>query len=128
MKFTTAISENWLLQKLPWTDLWTVFNSFKWEVVYWDRNTIITVPYGTVTDFGSIPFFLRAFINPTKYISYILHDYLYENDFLINWKILSRKDKDLILFEALWVEWAFLFTRVLIYLWVRIWGGLFYNK
>jgi len=127
MKFTTAISENWLLQKIPWTDLWTVFKSFKWEVVYWDRNTTITVPYWTITDFWSIPFFLRTFINPTKYISYILHDYLYSNDFMINRKILSRKDKDLILLESLWVEWAFLFTRVLIYLWVRIWGGLFYK-
>lgn len=125
MKFTTAIKMNWLVQKVPWTDFWRVWEMFKWQLVYWDNSQVIYVHKWFITNFWSIPPLFRIFFNPTKYLAYILHDKMYSKEYKSK---LTREDKDKILFESLWVEWAWLVTRLFIYMWVRIFWGLYYKK
>lgn len=123
MKFTLAIKHNWLLKKLPNSDYFEVRDEFNWWLDYDNKTHNIIIPKGFKSNFWSIPRLLRIFFNPTKYISYILHDYLYSHPMLY-----TRKEADLILLEALNVEWASTLEKVLIYFWVRIWGWIFYKK
>jgi len=121
MKFTLAISHNGLLKKLPNTNLFEVRESFEWYIDYNNKKGKIIVPVGLKTDFWSIPRFLWIFLNPTKYISFILHDYLYKT-----W-LYTRKQSDIILLEALTVEWASKLERIFIYIWVRVFWWIFYK-
>jgi len=124
MKFTIAKTHNWLLKKIPNSSDFKVVEEFYWYIDYNIKEIKIIVPEGFKTNFGSIPRFLWIFFDKTKYISYILHDYLYSK----NWDNVTRKWADLILLEALNVEWASFMERVSIYFWVRIGGFLFYKK
>ena len=137
MKYTKAIElwHNWLLRKLPNSKYWEVVEEFYWYVDYKDKIEKVIVPKGFKTNFGSIPAPLRIFFNPTDYIGYILHDYLYSSEWKIVYngillynKSYSRKDADLILLETLHLEWANLIERFTIYYWVRLWWALFYKK
>ena len=129
MKFTKAkvkLKENWLLQKIINTNNFLVKSEFFWILDYEKENSeIIIVPKDFCTDFWSIPQFLWWFYNPTKYLAYILHDFLYSKKYI--WKI-DRKESDKILLEALKVEWMNFIKRWLVYLAVRWFGLLFYKK
>jgi len=124
MKFTKAIKtlKNWHLMKKSWTNKWIIVEPFVWFLDYDNRSWKIIIPLGFVTDFWSIPQLLWFFFNPTKFVSYILHDYLYSNPWL-----LTRKECDIILIEALKIEWMWWFKRMLIYFWVRVWGWYSWN-
>lgn len=136
MKFTKAVTlkQNWLLKKIPNSDLFEVKEAFFWHIDYNDKKEYIIINEWVVTNFGSIPRILRLFFNPVKYISYLLHDYWY----LKNAKIynsantkpreFTRKEADMILLEALNVEWAWTFEKFFIYFWVRIFGWLNFKK
>ena len=136
MKYTKAIKlwHNGLLKKLPNTNYFEVREVFSWFVDYNNKKEIISVSEWFKTNFWSIPKPLRIFFNPTKYIGYILHDYLYSDIGVMyntsNWNELyySRKDADQILLATLHLEWAGFIERTLVYIWVRIWWGLFYKK
>ncbi|MBK6388580.1 MAG: DUF1353 domain-containing protein [Rhodoferax sp.] len=65
------------LRKIPGTDRWVVQEAFVWYIDYENKERAIIVPAGFGTDFGSIPRILHPILSPTKYIAYILHDYLY---------------------------------------------------
>ena len=136
MKFTrarTILLKNWLLRKIPWTKYWEVIQEFVWYLNYENKVRKIIVPKWFKTDFGSIPIPMRMFFNPTKYLAYILHDFLYD----IEWKIISdlsdnkqhnRLEADYILFEALEVEWMNTIWNVIIFIWVRLWWALAYDN
>ena len=137
MKFTIAKSTNWLLKKIPNSNYWEVASTFEWYINYKSKNEVVFVRHWFKTNFWSIPRPLWFVFNKTKYISYILHDYLYSKE----WKIedlryfeksfdipYTRKEADLILLESLHVENCGFLERTLIYLWVRIFWGLFYKK
>ena len=134
MKFTQAVLQrNWLLQKIPRSNKWKVETEFVWFIDYNTKKEYVEIHKWFKTDFGSIPKFLQNIFNPTRYISYILHDYLYSKNWCIKSKVTisvnyTRKDADLILLEALKVEWASFIERWLIYLWVRIWWAKHYKK
>lgn len=140
MKFTEAkrkinLAKNGLLQKMPNSKNWLVKNEFFWIVDYenMQNSEIIIVPKNFVTDFWSIPQFLWWFYNPTRYVAYILHDFLYSKRYtsplapLLNQRG-ERKSADLILKEALKVEWMGILKRNLVYLAIRVFGWKFYKK
>ena len=116
MNFTLAMIHNWLLQKIPNTNLWLVWESFIWFMDYKDKKDKIVIPKWFDTDFWSIPRLLRMFFNPTRYISYILHDRGYSK---LNTKY-TRKEIDLMLLEALHIEWASFIERTCVYIGLRI--------
>jgi len=137
MKYTNAIllGQNGLLKKIPNTNSFEVSQPFYWFVDYDNKKEIITVCEWFKTDFWSIPKPLRIFFNPSRYIWYIMHDFLYSEIWTIYetnhaWteRHYTRKEADLILLETLHLEWASFIERWLIYIWVRIWGWFFYKK
>ena len=139
MKYTTAakLNQEGSLIKKSWTNLWKVKEPFEWQIEYKDaRYGSIIVPEGFETDFGSIPQILWWFFNPTKYLAYILHDYLYEKRGEIKIKLFdcsallvhTRKQCDKILLEALKAEKCSFIKRWLIYLGVRIGGWMAWKK
>ena len=127
VKFTQAVKlvkleKNWLLRKIPNSNCWEVMEYFSWIVNWKDKSGLIIVPKWFKTDFWSIPQFLWWFYNPTRYVAYILHDWLYET------KGRTRKKADSILREALKVEWMWIIKRNIIYFWVRVFWWYFYKK
>lgn len=135
MKFTKAIElkQNWLLKKLPNSDLFEVRQEFIWYLDYSTKKEYVVIPRWFRTNFWSIPRILRFLFNPVKYISYLLHDYWYsKNAFICIWEYeardFTREEADLILLEALNVEWAWTIEKFCIYFWVRIGGWLNFKK
>ncbi len=127
MKYTKAIrvnlETNWLLEKIPSTEFWRVWKEFHWLVDYFDVSTRIIIEEGFITDFWSIPKFMRWFFDPTKYLAYILHDYMYRKE-----SRHTRYDADISLLQALGIEWMGIFKRRIIFWTVRTFWGLFYKK
>lgn len=138
-KFTTAtkLNQEGSLIKKSNTNLWIVKEPFEWQVEYNDdRYGKIIVPEGFETDFGSIPQALWWMFNPTKYVAYILHDYIYEMYGQIPTTLFdtpatldyTRKQADYVLLEALKAEKCPFIKRWLIYFGVRIWGWMAWKK
>ena len=136
MKYTDAIKlgQNWLLRKIPNSNYWVVMSEFYWYIDHDTKVQKVIVPVWFKTNFGSIPKPLWIFFNPTDYIWYIMHDYLYNKmwEIIIEWENCvinyTRKDADLILLETLNLECAIFIEKILIYYWVRAWWFLFYKK
>lgn len=135
MKFSQAVTlkQNWLLKKLPNSDLFEVREEFIWYLDYSTKKEYVVIPRWFRTNFWSIPRLLRFFFNPVQYISYLLHDYGYsKNAFICIWEYeareFTRKEADMILLEALNVEWAWIIEKFCIYIWVRIGGWLNFKK
>ncbi len=99
-------------------------------IIGWNKYTI-EVPEWFITDFGSIPpiFF---FFDKSRYISYILHDYLYSliwKIININWELpYNQKLADQILIAGLKIEEMNHPWRFLVYKWLQIWGRFNYRK
>ena len=135
MKFTLAVTlkKNGLLKKLPNSDLFEVREEFIYYLDYSTKKEYVVIPRWFRTNFWSIPKVLRFFFNPIQYISYLLHDYWYsKNSFICVWDFrarnFTRKEADMILLEALNVEWAWTIEKLFIYIWVRIFGWLHFKK
>lgn len=138
MKYSKAISlhKNWTLTKNIGSDLWTVESGFIWYLCYLKKEYYIEVEHGFKTDFGSIPRILWIFFDKTKYVSYILHDWLYNRPYveMKTWgnayrgKMITRKQCDLILIEWMYLEGANKLEIGLVYLGVRCFGWLFFQK
>ena len=131
MKYTYAIKQfkEWTLIKKSATNLWIVKESFTWYIDYENKKWEVTVPEWFEFDFWSIPRWLRWLFNPTKYLAYLLHDYLYNN-------LQKRKDKpitynyerriaDDILYEALKVEGMIFIWRYIIWKAVHLFGWIY---
>ena len=79
MKFSEAVqlNKNGTLKKEIGTNNWEVQSSFIWLINYNQKDgDKIIISKGFKTNFGSIPRLFWVFLNPTKYVSYILHDWL----------------------------------------------------
>ncbi|HMS91383.1 MAG TPA: DUF1353 domain-containing protein [Candidatus Absconditabacterales bacterium] len=137
MRFTDAIrvKHNGLLRKLE-NDKFEVAEEFFWYLDYENKNPIVIIPKGFVTNFGSMPRFARPFFNPVKYLGYCLHDYLFSKEGKIIYVVgktacevkYTRKEADLILRASLKVEGAGFFERNMIYYAVRIFGKSHYER
>lgn len=137
MKYTQAVRmhKNWLLKKISPTQ-WEVMEEFIWYLDFDSKSTYVIVPKGFITNFGSIPRIMQSIFSPTKYLSYVLHDRLYDKEWQIMYEdeneiqILNytRKESDNIMREAIKVEWGWFIEKNLIYLWVRLWGFLHFKK
>lgn len=137
MKYTQAVGlkNNWLLQKVSF-DFFEVSTEFIWYLDYDSKNIFVIVPKWFQTNFGSIPRIIRFIFTPTRYVWYILHDYMYTKWVKLQYQdnneyvevTYDRKTADKILREAIKVEWAWFIERNLIYLGVRLWGFLHFKK
>jgi len=137
MKFTQAVlCKNWLLEKIPRSNFWKVETEFVWFIDYQTKKEYVEIHKWFKTDFWSIPKFLQNIFSPTRYLAYILHDFLYSKNGRIKEKVYdwekyisyTRKQADKILREAMKVEWASFLERWLVYIWVRIWWKKHYKK
>lgn len=101
LKFTLAASKEGTLMKLSGTNYWAVAEPFFWYVDYEDHSKgMIMVPRGFNTDMGSIPRALWLVFNPTEWLAFVLHDYLYKTQVIEGRKI-ERIEADTIMKEAL---------------------------
>jgi hypothetical protein len=124
LKFTKANElnlENLLLSKIPWTSFWRVRENFWFYIDYENKEKLVVIPKWFTTNMWSIPRLLWVFLNPTKYVSYILHDYIV-SQIPKHW---NRKQADLILIEWMNIEGASTIEKIVVYIWVRI--GAFLN-
>lgn len=121
-KQAIKVKNNWLLQKKEWTEkTFVVRQTFSFELEYWNKMSTVIIPEWFITDFGTVPRLIWFLFSPTKYISYILHDFLY-------WIWLDRKQADLALLDWLKGEWAWYIERILVYASVRCFWWINYNK
>ena len=134
MRFTQAIEmrKNGLLQKIN-NKWWIIQEEFIWYVDFEDKIESVIVPKGFITNFWSIPKFMRWFIDYTS-LSYILHDYLYSEfwKIILIWSDLKvsciRSYADMVLRDALKVEWIWFIKRWMVWIGVRLFWWMFYKK
>ena len=134
MKFTQA-SKTWLLRKVSYNK-WEIAQEFVWYLDYEDKRVYVIIPQWFITDFWNIPRILQSFLNPTKFLAYVLHDWLYsegiyimfQDDFETHSIVPTRLQADKILRDALAVEKAWFIERNIIYYWVRIWWFFNYKR
>lgn len=100
----------------------------KWKVLQdleYNYNGIsITVPEGFITNFASVPRIPIIFelVGDRGHSAAVVHDYLYST------AILSRKDCDKVLLQALRRTEVGKPRSILMYLGVRAFGWMFYKK
>lgn len=90
----------------------------------------LRVPIGTLTDFASIPKFLRGFIDDNEGAikdAAVVHDYLYSVQSSKTYPEIDRAGADFVLFEAMKDLNAPLWKRRTVYWAVRLFGWLFYK-
>jgi hypothetical protein len=125
------IIKNWQVKKIMGTKYFIVTDSFIFLLEhYWNKYTI-EVPINFITDFWSIPA-IFWFFDKTKYISYIMHDYLYSYIWQIeSIKWVYRYDRSLaddILTKWLENEWMNKIWYSIVRIWVEIWWHNHYKK
>lgn len=126
-----TIIKNWQLQKIIGTKYFLVTDSFIFSLNHYWNNYTIEVPVNFITDFWSIPA-IFWFFDKTKYVSYIMHDYLYS----YIWEIKSIKweynyDRSLaddILKAWLENEWMNNIWQLIVRIWVEIWWESHYKN
>ena len=128
------ILKNWSLKKIIWTKYFEITDDYIFRLYYWKEKYIIIIPVSFLSDFGSIPAIFFNF-DKTRYISYLLHDYLYSyiwkimldtNDTeLLRWElwemVYDQEFADDILISWLETEWMNRAWRKTIALWLFIW-------
>jgi len=125
------IIKNWTLKKIIWTKYFIVYEEFSfWMEAYWKKYNI-NIPKWFLTDCGSIPpiFF---YFNKSKYISYIMHDFLYN----YIWEIIldgqSKKynqlESDEILIAWLKTEGMNKIWRIQVLIWLSLFGRFNFKK
>lgn len=125
------IIQNWTHQNIIWTKYYIIDIPYIVELRIWLKTYIIVVPKWFITDLGSIPS-IFFFFDKSRYIFYILHDYLYS----LVWKIVNIYWKlnynqnlaDEILFNWLGIEWMNNTWRVLVLSWLDIGWRFNYKK
>lgn len=127
-KFTIASTQDWTLRKLSGTKLWEVSEPFYWFIDYQSKQGKVIVPKGFRTDMGSIPRIMWLFFDPTQYLAYVLHDYLYTYHQLEDGSPITRKQADYILYESLRVEGSWAISAKLVLWGVRAWWQRAWNE
>lgn len=121
------ILENWSLKKIIGTKYFVVSSYYEFELkMYWKTYQII-VPEWFITDLGSIPpiFF---FFDKARYVSYIMHDFLYNHIWKIidkeTWEELNYNQMDSDDYLCVWLkkEWMWWFWIWQVSVWLLIWG------
>lgn len=111
-KFTTpAILE--LMDRF----LWKVHEPFDFYLSD-DKNDVIEIPVGFLTDLASVPRIMWSFLPPDgKYAkAAIIHDYLYDN------ALRTKQEADLIFLDAMTVLGVPKWKRTVMYLAVKYFG------
>lgn len=123
--------KNWKLKKIIWTKYFIVTDYFAFLLILYWKKYYIRVPENFITDFWSIPAIFFLF-DKTKYVSYILHDFLYSPIWLItsiNWPYMyDRSFSDDILLNSLRSEWMRNIWSLIVRIWVEIWWESHYKK
>ena len=131
------IKQDWMLSKVSWTDFWIVWKPYIFEITFkWKEYEIVIDDIFVLiwfnTDFWSIPVLLWFILKPSKWISYILHDYLYNNCWFYDtgWHHipLSKEQCDSILCLGMKEEWAWIWERGLVHLGLSIWGFVAWER
>lgn len=105
----------------------------RWQLeldLYYNHNSgLITVPDGFVTDFDSVPRIPIAYLftNGRAKASAVVHDFLYKTGKL-NGKRITRKQADLIFYDAMAHEGLAWRHKALIYAGVRAGGWRAWGK
>lgn len=129
MKIT--LIKNWSFKKITWTKYFIITEAFLWLIeINWQKY-ISRVPKNFITDFWSIPA-IFWFFDKSKYVTYILHDFLYS----FIWEITSirwiykydRTTADDILMNWLKQEWMIDLWANIVRIWVEIWWEKHYKK
>jgi len=131
MKYTHAVEllkEGTLIKK-SWTNLWIVAQSFTWYINYEKKEWEVIVPKWFEFDFWSIPRVLRWLFNPTKYLAYLLHDYMYNQlqQYKDDIKLYrhNRYIADWVMAQALSIEGMGDLSISVIMLWVRLFWEMY---
>ncbi len=99
--FTTPL----VVSPLPDGRRWRLVFSFRYHIRSRYSQDVIAVPAGFNTDFASIPKFLWFLPYWAKYCkSPVIHDWLYKVKQIMGVPI-TRKEADLIFYEALLIDW-----------------------
>lgn len=125
---------------------WTITEPFSYAVGRPTGDVVINIPAGFVTDFASVPQALWSLLPPTGWYgkAAVVHDWLYQKAPIVNGnlKSISRKFADDTLAEAMRVlaadrlvkfgsihgELYDILKRTLIYLGIRAFGWIAWNK
>ena len=101
---------------------WELLEDFEWYG--------IVAPKGFVTDFASIPGFLRVIVNPVGKIkpAAIIHDFIYSKLGVLDDRTLSRKECDMEFLDIMKVVGMSWFKRTGVYNAVRMFGWVAWNK
>lgn len=95
-----------------------------------NASVLVRVPIGFRTDLASIPPFLRPFFNRNgkSKKAAVVHDFLYSDEVDVFNRALSRKECDLVFYEALIECKVAEFKARLFYYGVRLGGFMFFRK
>lgn len=100
-----------------------------------NKDEVIVVPKGFVTNFASIPRLFWSIYPPLGYgkgfnyaKSAMLHDYLYSKGALTTGARMPRKECDLIFLESMLAVGVYKFNAYLFYYCVRLFGKKNYEK
>ena len=130
LKFTKAI-DYLEVRKIPNSKYWTISSDFVFYIDYLNKDGKITVPVWFTTDFGSIPFPMSIFIDPTRCVSYVLHDYLYSWGKIERLELPDEKPNrtecDNILDMALEVEGMWVVKRKIVRIWLFLFWWVAFN-
>ncbi len=111
------LKQQWTLKKISWTKYFRVIVPYIFNLYLNDKIiAVIFIPEWFLSDFGSIPS-IFFFFDKSRYISYILHDYLYS----LLWEVIfsdkirsvSRREADYILeiwLKSEWMSWIWIFS------------------
>lgn len=101
---------------------WRVYEPFRFYLSE-DKNDVIEVPVGFVTDLATVPRIFWSLLPPDgEYAkAAIIHDYLY------HYPLRNRKESDLIFLDGMKVLGVPKWKRIIMYLAVRIFGWKYYH-
>jgi hypothetical protein len=97
---------------------WVTHRDFAYEIGLKGSGLTVTIPKGTKTDLASVPRVLWPLVpphDPQFAAAFVLHDHLCQ------WQGFSRVMADAILYEALRVLGASVFTATITYWSVAVW-------
>ncbi|EDS9585265.1 DUF1353 domain-containing protein, partial [Salmonella enterica] len=102
---------------------WRVYEPFRFYLSE-DKNDVIEVPVGFVTDLATVPRIFWSLLPPDgEYAkAAIIHDYLY------HYPLRNRKESDLIFLDGMKVLGVPKWKRIIMYLAVRIFGWKYYHS
>ncbi len=122
----SSFTQNVSIQPLPKSNKWITTQWFRYYVGFEWSDEYIDVPVGYEFDWASVPMVFGMFIQrvePKTLSASCLHDYLYTQ-----WRRYTLKRTDEIFLESLLVSWVNKYKAIIMYLWVRLWGRLYWYR